>query len=99
MESITLSVVGRADCHLCDEAKNVIHQVLRDFPEVVTEEVSVEDNPLWADIYGERIPVILINGVEHAQWKVDAQQLTDALRRAQADMDSQEPTTGSLFTF
>lgn len=99
MDSITLSIVGKAGCHLCDEAKGVMGEVLRNFPEVVTEEVSIEDNPLWADIYGERIPVILINGVEHAQWRIDAQKLTDALRRAQADMDTQEPTTGSLFTF
>jgi hypothetical protein len=99
VDPITLSIVGKAGCHLCDEAKGVIGHVLGDFPEVVSEEVSIEDNPLWADIYGERIPVILINGVEHAQWRVDAQKLTEALRKAQADMDAQEPTTGSLFTF
>jgi hypothetical protein len=99
VDPITLSIVGKDDCHLCDDAKDVIGQVLVEFPEVVTEEVTIGDNPLWADIYGERIPVILINGVEHAQWRVDAQKLTDALRQAQADIDAQEPTTGSLFTF
>lgn len=99
MDTITLSIVGKAGCHLCDDAKDVIEHVLGEFPEVVTEEVAIEDNPLWTDIYGERIPVILINGVEHAQWRVDAEKLAGALRQAQKDMDEQEPTTGSLFTF
>ena len=99
MEQITLSIVGKPGCHLCDDAKEVIDDVLRNFPEVDVEAVSIEDNPLWSDIYGERIPVILINGVEHAQWKVDPDKLTVALRQAQADLDAQEPTTGSLFTF
>jgi glutaredoxin len=94
-----LSIVGKPGCHLCDDAKEVIDDVLRQFPEVDVETVSIEDNPLWSDIYGERIPVILINGVEHAQWRVDADKLTVALRQAQADLDAQEPTTGSLFTF
>jgi hypothetical protein len=99
VDPITLSIVGKADCHLCDDAKSVIDTVVREFPEVVVEEVSLDDNPLWTDIYGERIPVILINGVEHAQWRVDSQKLSEALRRVQAELDAQEPTTGSLFTF
>jgi len=99
VEQITLSIVGKPGCHLCDDAKEVIDDVLKQFPEVDVEAVSIEDNPLWSDIYGERIPVILINGVEHAQWRVDADKLTVALRQAQADLDAQEPTTGSLFTF
>ena len=99
MNPITLSIVGKSECHLCDDAKGVIDEVLKLFPEVEMEEVSIADNPLWSDIYGERIPVILINGVEHAQWRVDSDKLTEALRRAQAELDSQEPTTGTLFTF
>lgn len=99
MDPITLSIVGKPECHLCDDAKSVIDDVLKLFPEVEVEEVSLEDNPLWSDIYGERIPVILINGVEHAQWRVDPERLTEALRTVQAELDEQEPTTGTLFTF
>jgi glutaredoxin len=99
VEQITLSIVGKPGCHLCDDAKEVIDSVVRQFPEVELESVSIEDNPLWADIYGERIPVVLLNGVEHAQWRVDPEKLIRALRQAQADLDAQEPTTGSLFTF
>lgn len=99
MDPITLSIVGKPDCHLCDDAKNVIDSVVKNFPEVVVEEVFVADNPLWSDIYGERIPVVLINGIEHTQWRVDAAALTEALREVQAKLDEQEPQTGSLFTF
>lgn len=99
MDPITLSIVGKPDCHLCDDAKVVIDSVLKQFPEVVVEEVSLDDNPLWSDVYGERIPVVLINGVEHSQWRVDPEVLTGALRDVQAQLDEQEPQTGSLFTF
>ena len=99
MNPITLTIVGKVECHLCDDAKGVVDEVVKAFPEVEIEEVFVEDNPLWADIYGERIPVILVNGVEHAQWRVNPEKLMDALRRAQAELDAQEPQTGSLFTF
>lgn len=99
MDDITVSLVGKADCHLCDDAKAIIETVLTAFPEVVSEEVSLDDNPLWSDIYGERIPVVLINGVEHAQWRVNPEKLTDALRQAEADLETKDPTTGSLFTF
>lgn len=99
MDPITLSLVGKPDCHLCDDAKGVIDSVLKDFPEVVVEEFSLDDNPLWSEIYGDRIPVVLINGVEHAQWRVDPEALTAALRDWQAKLDEQEPQTGSLFTF
>ena len=92
-------MVGNPGCHLCDDAKAVILEVLVGFPEIVFEEVSLGDNPLWADIYGERIPVVLIDGVEHAQWKVDPDSLERALADAQAKVESSEPTTGSLFIF
>jgi glutaredoxin len=99
VDPITLTMVGKPGCHLCDDAKVAILDVLVEFPEIVFEEVSLEDNPLWVDIYGERIPVVLIDGVEHAQWRVDPESLRQALADAQAKAESSQPTTGSLFIF
>lgn len=78
-----VTVVGTTDCHLCDDAKAVISSVLHDFPDVTLEVVSLSDNPLWGELYGERIPVVLINGVEHVQWRVNPDKLRAALNRVQ----------------
>lgn len=77
---IVVTVVGKPGCHLCDDAEEIISVVLKDFPDASLEVVSLDDNPLWGELYGERIPVVLINGVEHGQWRVDPETLRAALR-------------------
>lgn len=69
--SVTVTLIGKPGCHLCDDATVIINEVIGDESDVVFEEVSLDDNPLWADLYGELIPVVLIDGVEHAHWRVD----------------------------
>lgn len=82
MASVTVTLMGKPGCHLCDEARHVIAEVLVDHPEVSLEEVSLEDNPLWSDQYGEFIPVVFIDGVEHSHWRVDRDVFAGALRSA-----------------
>ena len=77
--SVTVTLIGKEGCHLCDEAKTVIESVAVDFPDVSVEEVSLTDNPLWDELYGELIPVVLIDGVEHCHWRVDATAFSEAL--------------------
>lgn len=87
-----MTVVGKPGCHLCDDATEVISSVLVDFPDATLEHVSLEDNPLWEDLYGERIPVVLLNGVEHAQWRVDPERLRYSLRTLhEAELQSSPP--------
>ena len=82
MASVTVTLMGKPGCHLCDEAREVVVDVLADHPDIALEEVSLEDNPLWPDQYGELIPVVFIDGVEHSHWRVDRSQLEDALASA-----------------
>lgn len=85
--SVTVTLIGKDGCHLCDDAKTVIDAVVADTPDVDVEEVSLADNPLWEELYGELIPVVLIDGVEHAHWRVDAESFREALaERLTADV-------------
>jgi hypothetical protein len=77
MRSHTVTLLSRPGCHLCDEARAVIAAVAGDVGVPWTERditASAEDLRL----YGEMIPVTLIDGVQHDFWRVDP----DRLRRA-----------------
>lgn len=75
---------GRVACHLCDEARQVVARVCREAG-VAWAEVDVDDPPAPGepdvfDRYNERVPVVAVDGVEVAQWRVSE----DALRLALA---------------
>jgi hypothetical protein len=72
-----VSLIGKPDCHLCEQARAVIEQVCAQTGESFVEH-SILDDPELADLYWERIPVTLVDGQPHDFWRVDA----DRLRRA-----------------
>ena len=80
-----LTFVGKPDCHLCDDARAVVAEVLVDFPGVTVDERSILDDPALLDAYAEEIPVVLINDRVHTIWKVDAARLRAALDAVTAD--------------
>jgi glutaredoxin len=54
---------GRAGCHLCEEALEVVNRVRGTFPfELVQVDIEADERLLAA--YLERIPVLTIDGVE-----------------------------------
>ena len=74
---------GRAGCHLCDEARVVVARVC-DEAGVPWAEVDVDDPPAPGapdlfDRYGERVPVVAVDGVDVAQWRVAEPVLRAAL--------------------
>ena len=72
---------GKAGCHLCDEAREVVAAVRREHP-FELEEVDVSTNPELHHTYGERIPVLALDGDELFEFHVDADELA---RRLQSD--------------
>jgi Glutaredoxin and related proteins len=81
---VNITLIGRDECPLCDDARKAINDVIAGHSNVEFEEVNLEDNPLWKDLYGELIPVVLINGEEHAHWKVEPDTLRQAIHDATA---------------
>ena len=72
---------GKAGCHLCDEARDVVAAVREQHP-FELEEVDVSTDPELHDLYGERIPVLALDGDELFEFHVDAEELA---RRLQSD--------------
>ncbi len=74
-----LTLISKPGCHLCDDARTVIQEVLRDFPEVHFSELNMLDDQELIDAYSEEIPVVLIDGKQHSFWRVDPARLRGSL--------------------
>ena len=84
MPAAHLTLISKPGCHLCDDARAVVTEVLADFAEVDLAEVSILDHPDLHEKYVEEIPVLLLNGAVHNIWRVDADRLRRALQEATA---------------
>jgi glutaredoxin len=76
---LSVTLLGKPGCHLCDDARVVVQHVLADHPEVAFDEKSILDDPELLDAYAEEIPVVLIDGRVHTIWRVDENRLRAAL--------------------
>lgn len=79
MSSIALTLIGKPDCHLCDDARAIVTEVLVDYPTVTLEERSILDDAELLEKYVEEIPVLLIDGKVHTIWRVKPERLRAAL--------------------
>ena len=61
-----LILLGRPGCHLCDDARAVLERVGATF-----EEVDITTDDALHAAYLERIPVVLLDGVERFELFVD----------------------------
>ncbi|CAB4933165.1 MAG: glutaredoxin family protein [Actinobacteria bacterium] len=76
--SHVVTVIGKPDCHLCDDARAQVMAVCAELG-IEWQERSILDDPGLYDEYWEKIPVILIDGRVHDYWRVDQQRLRGAL--------------------
>ena len=74
----TVLMYSRARCHLCDDARAVISSVRRRVP-FDFEEVDIDSSDELVAEYGIRIPVVLIDGKEFAEYRVSPRDLERAL--------------------
>lgn len=65
---------GKAGCHLCDEAKQTVADVRARRPFELTE-IDVSLDPVLHARYGERIPVVEVDGVDAFELHVSASEL------------------------
>ena len=70
----TVTLYGRPDCHLCDEARLVLERVRAQRPFQLVERDIERDEALHR-VYLERIPVVEIDGEEAFQFFVDEAEL------------------------
>lgn len=74
---VRVLLIGKPGCHLCDDARSIVASVCGELG-IDWREESIVGDPRWASRYSDFIPVVLVDGREHAMWRVDP----DGLRRA-----------------
>jgi glutaredoxin len=67
---VTVTVLSRRDCHACVAAEADVARICGELGVAWTVEDVDADPELRAE-YGDRVPVILIDGVEHGYWQVE----------------------------
>ncbi len=75
-----LVLVTRPGCHLCDVAKEAMDRITAATGEAWTELDVTTDLELERE-YGDRVPVVLLDGAEHGYWRVDEARLLRDLGR------------------
>jgi glutaredoxin len=75
-----LTVYGKPGCHLCDDARAAVRDALAGH-DVELQEVDVTLDPVLERRYGERIPVVALDGEELFDYVVDPDVLKERLDR------------------
>ena len=74
-----VTFVTRQGCHLCEMAEPVVRRIAGEAGvgfEVRDVDADPADRAAWTD----KVPVVLLDGREHAYWQVDEKALRRALR-------------------
>jgi glutaredoxin len=79
MTAPRITLLSRPGCHLCDDARGVISKVADDLG-VAWEERDITASEADLREYWDKIPVTLVDGVQHDFWRVSADRLRQALR-------------------
>jgi hypothetical protein len=73
-----VTLYGKPGCCLCDDARRVVEAVRATRP-FRLEEVDVSVDPVLHRRYGERIPVIAVDGEEAFEFAVEPEELRERL--------------------
>ena len=73
-----VTLVTRTGCHLCELAEPVVGRLAAQAG-VRCEVLDVDADPVLR-VWSDKVPVVLLDGVEHAYWQVDVKALRAALR-------------------
>jgi hypothetical protein len=75
-----VTLYGKPGCHLCDDAREVVERVRKEHP-FELREVDISLDPALFREYGERIPVLALNGEELFDYHVEEAVLVERLCR------------------
>lgn len=82
-EPVPVTVYRREQCELCEVALDTVESVAADADVAVEiETVDVDADPSLADRYGERVPVVFVDGRHEFDIRVDPTVLVGVLREA-----------------
>ncbi len=72
-----ISVYSRPGCHLCDQLVDMLLPLVRDL--AVVDVCDVDSRSDWRERFGDRVPVVEVDGQFVCQYTLDAAALKQAL--------------------
>ena len=76
-----VTLFGKPDCHLCDEAEDRLARLSRQRG-LIYRKVDIQSSPELFDRYRYRIPVVEVEGGATLDWPVTEEQVWTAVRAA-----------------
>ncbi len=73
-------IFSRQNCHLCHEAEKIVREVLSEIS-FELEVINIDGNAELESLYGEEVPVTMINGAKHNYFRVDKKRFSEAVLR------------------
>ncbi len=77
-EQPRVTVLVRQNCHLCDEALEVVRTVCAETGDQWTT-TDVDSDPDLVRRYTDQVPVTFVDGAQHDFWRVESARLRTAL--------------------
>ncbi|WP_152366151.1 glutaredoxin family protein [Microlunatus speluncae] len=77
-EQPRVTILVRQNCHLCDEALEVVRAVCAETGDQWAT-TDVDSDPDLVRRYTDQVPVTFVDGAQHDFWRVDAHRLRMAL--------------------
>ena len=81
MRHLRVTIISRHDCYLCHVVHRVAEQVRQELAFDLVE-MDVDSDPRLVTQYGDRVPVILLDGREAISGKVTGGQLRKTIKKA-----------------
>lgn len=75
-----VQIYSRQSCHLCQEAEGIVREVLEDLS-FRLKIIYIDGDQELERLYGEEVPVTLINGAKHDYFRVDKKRFSEAILR------------------
>jgi glutaredoxin len=73
-----VTIYSRQNCHLCEVAKEVVESA-RNEVKFEFEVIFIDGDVELENLYGEEVPVTMINGKRHDYFRVDSARFIEAV--------------------
>jgi glutaredoxin len=77
---IEVTLYSRSNCHLCEVAQSTLEELQGEIDFTIDKKL-IDGSPELEKLYGEQVPVILINGAMHDFFRVDPERFKSSISR------------------